>query len=750
MLNHTQDGDAPGVPEVSHAQEPEMTRTASSQESDSRGRVVVPQAQAIAALEQRIMALERKVAKIKPAYIGQRQTIATLERTVDALNQSLIGQQQTGISRDQVLATFSHALVTSQQANTTQQQTINTQQQTITEQRFQLENQARRIDASNLLLARATPLNAPATGTTTFGNAPAVGVPAFDISALVAPAAGAPTFGDALAVGISAFDVSAFVAPAVSAPTFGDARAVGVSAFDVSAFVAPAVSAPTFGDALAVGVSAFDISALVAPAAGAPTFGDARAVGVSAFDVSAFVAPAAGAPTFGDARAISVSAFDVSDLVAPAVSATTFGDARAVSVSAFDVSDLVAPTAGVLDRDISALVAPAAGATMFGNAPTVGIPDLDISDFRTPAAGALAADVLAVNFSAFDTSAFVAPAVNVPVDATQATAIPNDNQPIGCHLAAQARVHRTPCNDAPESSLLAKRRRVDRHVSDSGTTVDPSCRLRDVSGRRVTSERLLVVFGASTYVSLGYIHEAYIHIYGCELMPRTFPPHEYIATLARVVALEHWAPHLEGEVFEDIAGRNILCRRDLELGALRQNYREQLGLADDPNAAVLGPRLCYVLVRMCSMSVDHLSAPVLRSMFMDATGLDLHTLNVVTEKGVQRMGANSIYQTVDSWVSNFCKFIAEEFSMDDARCAATKCNAAYTTRCGSASDSTSVASDMLKNNEDDSRLFLGNQAADLEEPSKRLLFVASRNTSTLVKDGLEQLAMPLRVQNDSS
>ncbi|KAJ2070805.1 hypothetical protein GGH13_003774 [Coemansia sp. S155-1] len=684
MLKHTQDGDAPGVPEVSHAQELEMTRTASSQESDSRGRVVVPQAQAIAALEQRIMALERKVAKIKPAYIGQRQTIATLERTVDALNQSLIGQQQTGISRDQVLATFSHALVTNQQANTTQQQTINTQQQTITEQRFQLENQARRIDASNLLLARATPLNAPATGTTTFGNAPAVGVPAFDISALVAPAAGAPTFGDALAVGISAFDVSAFVAPA------------------------------------------------------------------AAFDVSAFVAPAAGAPTFGDARAISVSAFDVSDLVAPAVSATTFGDARAVSVSAFDVSDLVAPTAGVLDRDISALVAPAAGATMFGNAPTVGIPDLDISDFRTPAAGALAADVLAVNFSAFDTSAFVAPAVNVPVDATQATAIPNDNQPIGCHLAAQARVHRTPCNDAPESSLLAKRRRVDRHVSDSGTTVDPSCRLRDVSGRRVTSERLLVVFGASTYVSLGYIHEAYIHIYGCELMPRTFPPHEYIATLARVVALEHWAPHLEGEVFEDIAGRNILCRRDLELGALRQNYREQLGLADDPNAAVLGPRLCYVLVRMCSMSVDHLSAPVLRSMFMDATGLDLHTLNVVTEKGVQRMGANSIYQTVDSWVSNFCKFIAEEFSMDDARCAATKCNAAYTTRCGSASDSTSVASDMLKNNEDDSRLFLGNQAADLEEPSKRLLFVASRNTSTLVKDGLEQLAMPLRVQNDSS
>ncbi|KAJ2438315.1 hypothetical protein GGI03_009046, partial [Coemansia sp. RSA 2337] len=183
MLNHTQDGVAPGVPEPSGTQELEMTRAASSQESHSRD-LVVQQAQAITALKQRIKALERKVAKIKPAYIGEQRTIATLERTNDALRQSLIGQQQTGISRDQVLATFSHALVANQQDNTTQQQTINAQQQTITEQRFQLENQARRIDVSNLLLARATPLNVPAAGTTTFGNAPAVDVPAFDISAL--------------------------------------------------------------------------------------------------------------------------------------------------------------------------------------------------------------------------------------------------------------------------------------------------------------------------------------------------------------------------------------------------------------------------------------------------------------------------------------------------------------------------------------------------------------------------------------
>ncbi|KAJ2256985.1 hypothetical protein GGI13_001029 [Coemansia sp. RSA 455] len=324
------------------------------------------------------------------------------------------------------------------------------------------------------------------------------------------------------------------------------------------------------------------------------------------------------------------------------------------------------------------------------------------------------------------------------------------NQPVDRHLAAQARVHRAPCNNAPESSLLVKRRRVDRRDGDCGTAADPSGMFRDVSGRRVTSERLLVVFGASPYISLGYVQEAYSHIYGCELMPRTIPSQERIATLARVVTLDHWAPQLEGEVFEDIAGRNILCRRDLERTELRQNYREQLGLANDPNAAVLGPRLCYIIVKMCSMSVDLLTGPMLRSMFMDVVGLHLQSISIVTEKRVQRMGANSICHMVESWVGNFCKFIAEDFSIDDARSAATQCNAAYATRCGSASDSTDVASDMLRRNEDDSRLFLGNQAADLEEPSKRLFFVASGNTSTLGKDGLEQLAMPLRVQNDSS
>ncbi|KAJ2429559.1 hypothetical protein GGF41_001136 [Coemansia sp. RSA 2531] len=502
---------------------------------------------------------------------------------------------------------------------------------------------------------------------------------------------------------IATLDIPAYFAPATGAPIFGVAPAAGVLDRDISSLVAPAAGAATFGVAPAVGVSDLDISALVAPAAGATTFGNAPAVGFSAVDFSDLVAPATGVTTFGVAPAAGILDHDISDLFTPAAGATTFG---------------VAPAASVLDRDISALVAPATGVTTFGVAPAAGILDNDISDLFTPAAGA--------------TTFGVAPAASVLDRDISALFTP----------AAGA----TTFGVASAAGILDR----DMRVSNSATAADTLLTVYDVSGEQVTSERLLVVFGASPYVSLEYALDAYSHIYGCELMPRTIPSQYCIATLAKVVALEHWAPQIDEEDFENTADLNILCRRDLERTELRQNYLKQLGLAEDSNTAVLGPRLCYIIVKMCSMSVDLLTGPILRSMFTDATGLDLHALNVVTEKGVQRMEASSICQMVQSCVGNLSKFIADN-GVKASLAMARRCNRSYVTSCcDSSSDSTSVAVDMLMNNEHDSKLFLGNQAADLEEPSKRLFFIASRNTSRLTKSYLKQLAMPLQIQPSSS
>ncbi|KAJ1923777.1 hypothetical protein GGI03_005359 [Coemansia sp. RSA 2337] len=325
------------------------------------------------------------------------------------------------------------------------------------------------------------------------------------------------------------------------------------------------------------------------------------------------------------------------------------------------------------------------------------------------------------------------------------------DQPISRHLAAQEWELRAPHNDAPESSQVTKRRRGDMCVSDCVTVAELLSMVFGVSGEQVTSEHLLVALGEVPFVSLGYVFDAYRHIYGCELMPRTIPSHECINTLARVVALEHWAPHLEGADSEDIAGLNILCRCDQEIGALRQSFLEEVGLAEDPHATVLRSQLCYVVVRMCAMSVKLLTGPVLSSIFLDVTRLQLHSLTVITEQCVWQIAPNKLCLMVESWAGNLGKIITEDFSMDDAHYAAKLCNAAYATRCGSASsNNTSVALDMLSNNKHNSRLLLGNQEAELDELSKRLFFVASTNTSPLIKVGLEQLAMPLRVLPSSA
>ncbi|KAJ2466292.1 hypothetical protein GGI03_002193 [Coemansia sp. RSA 2337] len=405
---------------------------------------------------------------------------------------------------------------------------------------------------------------------------------------------------------------------------------------------------------------------------------------------------------------------------------TNDGSATGSSLTTYrSLSEKVAVERLLAALDIPALVAPATGAPTFGVAPAAGILDRDISAFA-PAAGSLAADY----------SAFAAPA---------AGALSADISAFGAPAAG------IPALFAPTVDVPA----VDMRVSDSVAAAellrmiyDVSGMVFDASGEQVTSERLLVVLGEAPYASLRYVQEAYRYIYGSALMPRTTSSQERIATLARVVAIEHWAPHLEGEVFEDIAGRNILCRRDLELGALRQNYREQLGLANDPNAAVLGPRLCYVLVRMCSMSVDLLTGPMLRSMFLGATGLDLHSLIVATEKGVQRMEANSVCQMVESWVGNIIKFIADDDNgLEDALSMATDCNALYVTRCNNGSSSnTSVAVDMLQNNELYSTLFLGNGEAKWEALCRFLVCFASKRISPRTKKCLYQLSTSLQVQ----
>ncbi|KAJ2071696.1 hypothetical protein GGH13_003188 [Coemansia sp. S155-1] len=600
---------------------------------------------------------------------------------------------------------------------------------------------SKKVAVERLVAALDVPaLVAPATGTPIFGNAPAAGAlatdysavdlsayfaptadySAIDFSALVAPAAGATTFGNAPAAGVLDRDISDLFAPATSVTTFGNAPAIGFSAADISAYFAPAAGATTFGYAPTVGISDLDISALVAPAASATTFGNAPTAGISAADISAYLAPAAGATMFDNAPVAGVPALDFSALVMPAAGATTFG---------------VAPAIGVPALDFSAHVAPATDASTFGNAPVTGALAGDYSAFAAPAADALAADI----------SAYVA-----PVDAAQFAAILNADQPIDRHLATQEWVYRASRNNAsavgvPDQDITAAE--LLRMIYDA------SGKIYDGSGEQVTSERLLVALGEAPFVGLGYVLDAYSHIYDYELMPSTAPPQECIVTLASVVALEHWAPQLDEEDSESIADLNILCRRDLEIGALRQGFLEELGLAQASNAAVLGPHLCYVVVRMRAMSVDLLTGPMLRSMFMEVTGLDLRSLTVVTEQGVGQISPNKLSLMGKSWVLHLSKFIADDGNgLEGSLFVAMACNTLYATRCsdGSHGDFGVLGARMLMNDELYSKSFLGNQEAKWKALCMCLFLVAGKNTSSYAKEYLRQLAKKRQIQHSSS
>ncbi|KAJ1898246.1 hypothetical protein LPJ71_006201, partial [Coemansia sp. S17] len=49
---------------------------------------------------------------------------------------------------------------------------------------------------------------------------------------------------------------------------------------------------------------------------------------------------------------------------------------------------------------------------------------------------------------------------------------------------------------------------------------------------------------------------------------------------------------------------------------------QQLGLAEDLHAVVLGPRLCFMLIKICGMEVNQLAGPIISSVFSEVTGED--------------------------------------------------------------------------------------------------------------------------------
>ncbi|KAJ2880380.1 hypothetical protein H4R27_004755 [Coemansia aciculifera] len=224
--------------------------------------------------------------------------------------------------------------------------------------------------------------------------------------------------------------------------------------------------------------------------------------------------------------------------------------------------------------------------------------------------------------------------------------------PVGHHFLAQKRKRKSQAlpKEVPESSQASERHKTNSQNSNAGVTNSLSHIIFDCSGEEVTSAGILLTIGTFPYVGFEFVLEVYLQTYDCQLMAKGDKPQFLIRALARLEGLEHWVPQHEDSDSASLASVNLLRRTDMELGATRLRLLEQLGLAQDPKAAVLGPQLCYIIVSLCSMHVDQMTGPVIGELFNLMTGRHLHLLQVTTQNGTKPMAENDICVMAKEWV----------------------------------------------------------------------------------------------------
>ncbi|KAJ2346709.1 hypothetical protein GGH92_003478 [Coemansia sp. RSA 2673] len=126
--------------------------------------------------------------------------------------------------------------------------------------------------------------------------------------------------------------------------------------------------------------------------------------------------------------------------------------------------------------------------------------------------------------------------------------------------------------------------------------------------------------GLSVFVNLAFASALHCQAYGCQLLPCGVEPIRFVKELDKKDVIEHWQPPLSTTDSADLRDLNIIWRCEPEfLVATHLNVLEQLGIAKNSRAVVLGPQLCLVIVLMCGLCVDQMTGPVLGSMFFKAT-----------------------------------------------------------------------------------------------------------------------------------
>ncbi|KAJ2096811.1 hypothetical protein GGI09_004167, partial [Coemansia sp. S100] len=272
-----------------------------------------------------------------------------------------------------------------------------------------------------------------------------------------------------------------------------------------------------------------------------------------------------------------------------------------------------------------------------------------------------------------------------------------------------------PCNDAARAISGLRARAPADEIPLSPRAFKrprPNQRVCDGAGQVVTTEDLLGVFGTIAFVDISTVADIYELAVNRPLIPTGVEPQRFAQELAGLEGFSHWKPRFALTGSASLNGLSLLRRDNRELELLRPRVLQQLGLAQDSGAVVLGPCLCYTLVSLGGLPQKNMTGAVLEKIFMTVTTKSLSSLRVVTKNGTRRMGIDELGNYVKGWVYRLCTFIDNGGSIEMLLESAKNCNAYYSRvshkMYGSDSDPTGeVAASVLTKNKHRSRLCLG-------------------------------------------
>ncbi|KAJ2057867.1 hypothetical protein GGI17_005405 [Coemansia sp. S146] len=194
------------------------------------------------------------------------------------------------------------------------------------------------------------------------------------------------------------------------------------------------------------------------------------------------------------------------------------------------------------------------------------------------------------------------------------------------------------------------------------------------------------------------------------LSSKDFPPAEFNLRLANTEGFQLFT------LPQSAVNLSFIQRQGRELQLMLKHPDSLL----KENAAVSVPLLCYILMTIGCMPVSLMTGPLLGKLFEKLTGQQLSSVRVATDKDIQRLSDSNMCTMVKVWIRDLCRFISIGTQMRESLDMAAKCFEEYSIRCLVDGDidtvydeDSTIAMDMLKMNEFNSRLILGIHQDDL-------------------------------------